>query len=316
MCVYHHAELLDSGTGSNRVCTLLDQVSSVQANNVDSDDLACFLVEQNLGNTVSFTLGKRLGVGSEIALTLSKSPSLLFGHFDSLLLGWSNHGNFRVGEAGSRDGIVVDGMRTSNNVFNGRNSLSRCGVGKHHLAVSITNAIHVRENLATFVLGKHLHLLIDCHKSTLGFDAHCLQPHVGSVWDTSRCYHCRIHFDGFDMFLGFGVNHLDGDGLYSLDSGRDFSSKDPSTVIDRAVADQHALSLLCNLAVESRHQVWQSFDESDFTAQSGVNIREFEADVTRTNDGDPFRDELQLEGTVRRVDSLFVDSDAWGDKGH
>jgi hypothetical protein len=91
-------------------------------------------------------------------------------------------------------------MLASNNIFDGRNSLCTGGMGQHHLPVSISDAVDIGHKLATIGLGQNLHVFIDRHETTLGFNPHGLQSHVLCVWDTSGSNHAGIHLQGFNVF--------------------------------------------------------------------------------------------------------------------
>ena len=92
--------------------------------------------------------------------------------------------------------------------------------------------------------------------------------------------------------LGVGVNHLDGDGLFSGDSGGDLRSKDICSVVNRAVTDQQTFSHLGNFLVKGRHNVGQSFNEGNLATQGSVDVRKFQSNVSRSNDSNPLRNTL------------------------
>lgn len=313
--VDHHTELFHGRTGRNGVGTLLDKVGGVNTNDVDGNDLAGVLIVQNLGNAGSLSLGQGLGVGTERSLGLAKGPALLLGALNALLLGGSDHGNLGMGEAGGGDGVVVDLVSAADNVLDSADTLGGGGVGKHHLSVGIADAVDVGDDLTVLGLGKDLHLLVDGDEATVGLDAHVLEAHVGGVGDAASSNHGGIDLDGLDVLLGLGIDHLDGNRLLSGDAGGDLSSEDAGAEVDGTVADEETLGLLGNFTIEGRHEVGEGLDEGYLRSEGGVNVGEFQADVSRSDDGDPLGDELQLKSAVGGVDGLLVHGDARRDEG-
>mmetsp|Transcript_18178 Transcript_18178/g.32929 ORF Transcript_18178/g.32929 Transcript_18178/m.32929 type:complete len:248 (-) Transcript_18178:765-1508(-) len=246
----------------------------MKTNDMDSNNLASALVKQDFCHTGAFAFSKGLGVGTETSLALSELPSLLFGHFSCLFFRGSNHGNFWVCETSSRNGIMVDNVSSSNNVLNSRNSLCGSSMGKHHFSISITDAVHSRNDLTVLKFGKNLHLFVYRHKSTLCFNPHFFQSHIGSIRDTSRSNHGSIDLDRFHVFLCFGINHFDSHWLDSWDSRSNFSSKDSCAVVNRTFSNEQSFGLLGNFAIKRRHEVIESFNKGNFTSKCRVDIRE------------------------------------------
>ena len=314
--VDHHTELLHGGAGRDGVGTLLDEIGGVDANDVNGNDLAGVLIVQNLGNAGALSLGQGLGVCSEGSLGLAKGPALLLGALNALLFGGSHHGDLGMGEASGGDGVVVDHVGAAGDILDGADALGGGRVGQHHLSVGIADAVDVGDDLAALGLGQDLHLLIDGDEAAVGLDAHVLEAHVGGVGDAAGGNHGGIDLDGLDVLLGLGVDHLDGNGLLPGDAGGDLGGEDAGAVVDGTVADKDALGLLGNFTIEGGHEVGEGLDEGDLGSEGGVDVGEFQADVSRANDGDPLGDELQLESAVGGVDGLFVDGDAGGNEGH
>mmetsp|Transcript_8821 Transcript_8821/g.16859 ORF Transcript_8821/g.16859 Transcript_8821/m.16859 type:complete len:415 (-) Transcript_8821:168-1412(-) len=317
MSVDHHGEFLYCGTGRDGVGTFLDQISGMQTNNVNSHNLASVLVEQNLGHTGTFAFSEGLTVGTEGSLRFSQCPSFGGGPFLALLFRGSDHGNFGVCEASGRDGVVVHNMGSADNVFYGRNTLSRSGMCQHHLSVGVTNAVKVRNDRSTFsVTRQDFHLLGNGNKTTVGFNTHGVKSHASRIGDTSGGDHASIHFDSFDVFLGLGVDHLNSDGLFSWNTWNDLRGKDRGTVVNRTITDQKTLGLLGNLTIKRRHDVIKCLDEGNFRSQGCVDVGEFQTNIPRTDDGDPFRYVGELERTIGSTNSLLVNGDTRRDKGN
>ena len=97
---------------------------------------------------------------------------------------------------------MVDGVGASDNVFHGGNALRARGVGQHHLAVGVANAVDVRHDL-TAIRFQNLHVFVDGDKAAVGFNAPVLQAHVFGVGDAPRGDHAGVHFEGFDVFSVF-----------------------------------------------------------------------------------------------------------------
>lgn len=110
--------------------------------------------------------------------------------------------------------------------------------------------------------------------------------------------------------LGLSINHLNGDGLDSWNPWCDLTCKHSCPVVNRSVSDKQSLRHLGNLSVKGRHNIRQCFNEGDFRTKCSVNVRKFETNVSRADDGDPFRDGLKFECTVRSINRFFVNSDS------
>mmetsp|Transcript_3908 Transcript_3908/g.8604 ORF Transcript_3908/g.8604 Transcript_3908/m.8604 type:complete len:341 (-) Transcript_3908:777-1799(-) len=310
--VHHHAQLLHRRARRHGIGTLLNQIGSVNSNNVHRHNLPGTLVIQNLGHSIPLQLCQRLGIGAEAPLALAKLPPLLRGELDRLLLGGTHHGDLGMGEARGRDGVVVDLVGPAADVLDGADSLGRGGVGKHHLAVGVADAVDAGNDLAVVVFGEDSHLFVDGDEASGGFDAGFFESHVGRVGDAAGGDHGGVDFEGFDMFLGLSINHLDSHRLLPRNPRRNLARKNASPVIDGPLPNQEPLGLLGNLPVEGGHDVGQGLDEGDLAAQGGVDVGEFESDVAGSDDGDPFGYRLEFEGAVGGVHGLLVDGDSGG----
>mmetsp|Transcript_16715 Transcript_16715/g.35314 ORF Transcript_16715/g.35314 Transcript_16715/m.35314 type:complete len:542 (+) Transcript_16715:240-1865(+) len=313
--VHHHAQLLHRRSCCHGIGALLNQIGGMDTNNVHGHNLSSILVVQYLRHAIALELGKGLGVGAEAAGGLAQRPSLLLGELDGLLFGGADHGNFGMGEARGGDGVVVDLVVSVADVFDGADALGGGGVGEHHLAVGVSDAVYVGHDLAVLVLGQDAHFFVHGDEAAHGLDACILESHVGGVGDTSGGNHGSIDFEGFNMFLGLGINHLNSNRLLPRNPRRNLAGKHSRPIIDGPLANQKPLGLLGNLPVERGHDVGKGLDEGDLASEGGVHVREFEADVPGADDGDPFGDGLELEGAVGGVDGFFVDGDAGWDEG-
>ena len=126
--------------------------------------------------------------------------------------------------------------------------LSRSCVGKHELAVGVTNAVYVRDDGASLLV-EHSHVVIHLHEAALRLNAGSVKAEAVGVGHTASSYETGIDFKGFYVLLGLGVDHLDGDGLDPGDAG------------------------------------------GDLGAESGVDVGELKADVTRADDSNILRGE-------------------------
>ncbi len=110
--------------------------------------------------------------------------------------------------------------------------------------------------------------------------------------------------------LGIRINHLNRHGLHPGNSRSNLTGKHPRPIINGPVPDQKSLGHLGNLPVEGGHDVGKSFDEGDFASEGSVDVREFESDVSRSDDGDPFGYRVEFECPIGGVDGFFVDGDS------
>jgi hypothetical protein len=195
----HHGEFLDRGPGRDGIGTFLNQIGRMQADNVHGNDLARILVEQDLGHAIAFPFGQGLAIGAKTALGLAERPTLLFGTFFALLFGRTDHGNFGMRKAGGWNGIVIDDMGSTDNVFDSANALRRCRVRQHHFAIGIANTVQIWHNAAAW-LGQDLHLFIHGHKAALSLNSSIFQTHVFRVRHATRRHHASVHFQSLDMF--------------------------------------------------------------------------------------------------------------------
>jgi hypothetical protein len=123
VCVHYHRYLADGAAHGNAVSTLLNQVSSVDSDDVDSQNLLCLFVVYHLGDSVSLVLCKGLAVRSEVTNTFSNLETLLLALSFSLILTETNESDFRMCEASCGYRIVVYDMRSAYDILDGGNSL-------------------------------------------------------------------------------------------------------------------------------------------------------------------------------------------------
>mmetsp|Transcript_13244 Transcript_13244/g.17321 ORF Transcript_13244/g.17321 Transcript_13244/m.17321 type:complete len:226 (+) Transcript_13244:150-827(+) len=225
----------------------------MNSDNVHGDYLSSILIVENLGNTITLSLGKSLGVSTEVTLALSKSPTLCLGPCDCLLLSRSNHSYFRVCETGSRDSIVVNDMFTATNIFNCRNTLRRGSMCKHHFSVCISNAVNIWDKFSILRFGKYTHFLVNSNKSTERLDSSFLQSHVSSIRNSSGGNHGGVNLNRLDMLLGFSVDHFNGHWFLSRDSRGYLRGKNASPEINCTWSNKKAISQLGDFSVKSRH---------------------------------------------------------------
>ena len=241
-------------------------------------------------------------------------PSLLLRPLNRLFLREPHHGDLGVRETGRRDSFVVHHMISAADILHGGYTLGGGGVSKHHDSVRIAYAVKVGDDLAAR-RGFDPHLLINSDKTAVCLDFHALETAVLCVGDAAGGDHDGVDLDGLDVLLSVGIDHLDSGGLLPRYTRRDFRGEDTEAVVDWPRSDEHALRLLCDLAVECRHEHGEGLDERDLRSKSCVDVRELEADITRPDDCDPLRDKVQIQSAIGRVHSLLVNGDAGRDKG-
>mmetsp|Transcript_26417 Transcript_26417/g.40899 ORF Transcript_26417/g.40899 Transcript_26417/m.40899 type:complete len:373 (+) Transcript_26417:549-1667(+) len=214
-------------------------------------------------------------------------------------------------EAGSRDGIMIYNVLSSNNILDCGDTLSRSSVSKHHLSVGITNAVDIRNNFTVLGLRHDLHLLVDSNESSHSLDSAVLESHVLCVRYTSGSNHGCIDLNGLNVFLGVGINHLDGNRLLPRNTRNDLTRKHIGAIINRTRPNQQPLSQLGNLTIESRHEVGHGLDKGNLRPQGSVHITELQPNVPRPDDSHPLGYELEVERTIGRVHSLLIHLYTW-----
>mmetsp|Transcript_6439 Transcript_6439/g.15637 ORF Transcript_6439/g.15637 Transcript_6439/m.15637 type:complete len:202 (-) Transcript_6439:694-1299(-) len=199
-----------------------------------------------------------------------------------------------MSEARGRNGVVVDLMGTSANIFNGTDSMRTGSMSQHHLSVCISNAVQVGNEFRGRILRiratENLHLLINIDKSTEGLNTSFFQSHVCGIRHPSGGHHSSVNLKCFDMFLGLRIDHLDCHRLFSRNSWCDFRGKNACSIINRPITNQQSFSLLGDFSIESRHELVHCLDESHFGSKRGIDVTELKTNVTRTNDCYPFWD--------------------------
>mmetsp|Transcript_20995 Transcript_20995/g.58378 ORF Transcript_20995/g.58378 Transcript_20995/m.58378 type:complete len:238 (-) Transcript_20995:782-1495(-) len=233
------------------------------------------LLEKNFSHTIPFPFSQSFTVGTETALRFAQCPSFFLSHLYGLLFSWTNHRNFGMREAGGRDRIVINLVRTATNVFDCADSMCTGSMGKHHLAIGVTNAVQIRNDFIRIGAAQYLHLFVYVHKSTIRLDTTIFQSHVRSVWNASSGYHSGVDLDRFNVFFCLGIDHLDGHRLFTGDSWRYFGSKHTSSVINRPVSNQQAFGLFSNFSIKGWHEFIHCLDEGYLRSKGGVNIAEF-----------------------------------------
>mmetsp|Transcript_8339 Transcript_8339/g.15729 ORF Transcript_8339/g.15729 Transcript_8339/m.15729 type:complete len:260 (+) Transcript_8339:492-1271(+) len=211
-----------------------------------------------------------------------------------------------MGETSSGNGHVIDDMFASYNVFNGRNSLSGRSMGKHHLSIGISDAVEVRNELAAFRLGEHLHFIIDGDKATVGFDSHGFQPHIFGIGHTSCGYHGSIHLQGFHVFFGLGINHLNRHRLHSRNSRSHLTCKHTCPIINRPIPNQKPLCQLGNLTIKRGHDIIHGLNERHLRSQRRIHIRKLQPNISRPNNRHPLWHMLKLQGPIGRIHRLLI----------
>mmetsp|Transcript_2657 Transcript_2657/g.4382 ORF Transcript_2657/g.4382 Transcript_2657/m.4382 type:complete len:377 (+) Transcript_2657:470-1600(+) len=200
-------------------------------------------------------------------------------------------------------------MWPSLNVLNGRDALGARGMGKHILSIRITNAVHVRHRLPVF--SKHFHLVRDRNKaSSVGLRSNLIETQPLSERNTARRNEARVHLHDVYLLLCLKICELDLDRLDSWNTGLHVGRQDTCFEVDVSWRDQRSLGNPRDLAVESWHDLIHGFDESDFTSQGSVYVRELQTNVPASDDRYPLWNPLQLQSVVAREDGLPVDFDA------
>ena len=208
--VDHHRKLSDRRPGGDCVGALLNQVGGMYSDDVDAEDLLGVLVEENLrikrlrmkyqkarltnlGNPVALKLSQRFRIGLEVADRLPQGESLGLRLLLRLLLVQSHEGDLRVGEARSRNRIVVYSVRAADDVLDGGYALSGGCMRQHELAVGIADAIDVRNDLATLFLRQNPHSLVDGDVShAVGFYPGLVKTHIRGVRYAASGYETSI----------------------------------------------------------------------------------------------------------------------------
>ena len=262
--VHNHGKLLDSGARGHGVGTLLDEVRSVDPNDVDAENKSSVLVEENLDHSLSLELGKGLGVGLEASVALAEGEALLLGLLLGLGLGQANHGDLGVSEARGGDVVVLHNVRAAHNVLDCRDTLGRRSMRKHHLSVCVADAVEVGDDTASLLV-ENLHLVRDLNETADSLDAHVLEANVLGVGNAARADEGSINVEGRvrNLLLGLGVDELDLDGLLSELARSHLGGEHRGVAVNLAGGDEHAVGDAADLGIKSRHHRVHGLDEGN-----------------------------------------------------
>lgn len=157
------ANILSAGTVLDGQHTLSNHLTSVRANNVDSENTVGLLVSDELDHTLSVEVGLGAGVGSEGE---GSDAVLATGSLD-LLLGLANPGSLRVSVHDGRNGAVVDVAVSALDVLNGGDTLLLGLVGKHGTEGNITNGADVRDLGTVLLVNDNAATLVNLNSEVL-----------------------------------------------------------------------------------------------------------------------------------------------------
>mmetsp|Transcript_22230 Transcript_22230/g.48497 ORF Transcript_22230/g.48497 Transcript_22230/m.48497 type:complete len:442 (-) Transcript_22230:310-1635(-) len=312
--VRRHGELVERHAVLNRVGALLDQVGRVQTDDVNRDELVRVLAEDHLGDAIAGALCERLGIGLEVSCGDADLVALLLGALARNLLGRTDHGHLRVGEAGSGHGVVVEHVLVATHVLHRGDALRARRVREHHLAVEVADAPEALNRLALSV--ESAHLLVHLHEAAVHPDTERLEPQALREGHAARADHHGVNLDRGGGLLGLGVDHLHDARLDAGFAWDHLGSEDICVRVDRARPDQQPVGQLRDLLVEARHHLGHRLDEGHLGAKRRVHVGKLEADVARADDRDPVGHPLELEGLVRGEDRLAIHLDAGRHEGH
>ena len=104
----------------------------------------------------------------------------------------------------------------------------------------------------------------------------------------------RINFQHFHHLLGAGINQLDLDWA----AWDHLGGKHTRAGVDITAFNQLAARQLGDIGIKGGHHPIEGLDHRDFTAQSGVHIGEFQADVATTDDRQPLGQALEAHGVI------------------
>mmetsp|Transcript_56891 Transcript_56891/g.66498 ORF Transcript_56891/g.66498 Transcript_56891/m.66498 type:complete len:238 (+) Transcript_56891:513-1226(+) len=212
------------------------------------------------------------------------------------------------------DGVVVHHVIPTHNILHRRNSLRGRGVGEHHLAVGVPDAVHVGDDGGIIVGDLDAHVVVDRDESAGGGDSGLFKTHVGRVGDSAGGYHGCVYLDGFHVFFGGSINHFNSNRFLPRNTRSNLTGKHIQSKINSSRLDQHPLRLLGNLPIKGRHEHRQRFDKGHLRPQRRVHVTEFQPDVSGSDNGYPFRHRFEFQCSVGGEDGFFVHRDSGGYK--
>mmetsp|Transcript_29036 Transcript_29036/g.29414 ORF Transcript_29036/g.29414 Transcript_29036/m.29414 type:complete len:238 (+) Transcript_29036:512-1225(+) len=217
-------------------------------------------------------------------------------------------------ETRRRNRIVIDHVIPSDNILHSRNSLRGRGVGEHHLAVGVPDAVHVGDDGGILVGDLDAHVVVNRDESAGGGDSGVFEAHVGRIRDSAGGYHGCVYLNGFHVFFGGSINHFNSNRFLPRNTRSNLTGKHIQSKINSSRLDQHPLGLLGNLPIKRRHEHRQRFDKGHLRPQRGVHVAEFQPDVAGSDDCYPFRHRFEFQRSIGCEYRFFVYRDSGGNE--
>mmetsp|Transcript_19350 Transcript_19350/g.28615 ORF Transcript_19350/g.28615 Transcript_19350/m.28615 type:complete len:294 (+) Transcript_19350:433-1314(+) len=206
---------------------------------------------------------------------------------------------------------VIDHAFPAANILDGADAVRARSVRQHHDSVRVSDAVNVWHHISADAI-QNLHFFVDLDEAAVRFDVQVLEAQVFGVWSTASGDHACVHFQRFHVFFRRGVDHFYCDRSLARNTGYNLAGKYIEPVIDTARLDQNPLRQLRDLPVKRRHQIRHSLDESNFSAQSRINVRKLQANVPGTDDRCVLRHELKFQPPIGGKNSFIINLNSRG----
>lgn len=161
------SNILSAGTVLNGQHTLSNHLTSVRANNVDTENPVSLLV----GDELDHTLSVEVGLGTRVGGEGEGSDVVLAAGSLNLLLGLTNPGGLRVGVHDGGDGGVVDVAVSALDILNSGDTLLLSLVRKHGTKGHITDGTDVGDLGAVLLVNDDAATLVNLDPNVLEAEA-------------------------------------------------------------------------------------------------------------------------------------------------
>src|SRR5215216_3195083 len=273
----------------------MNHFAGFAADDVHAEHAVGLRICEDLHETVSGLVDLGAAVGGEREFARSVGDTRLL----QLFLGLADRRHFRRGIHDAWNNIVVHVAGLARNDLGAGDALVlglvRENRPRHHVTDRV-DALHagreMRVDLHAAAIVERDAGFIEAEPFSVGHAADANQHDIGFE------RFCRSAGCRFDMGLQRLARRID-----AGDLGTELESK--------ALLFEHALELLCDLAIHARQDAIEEFDDHDLSAEPFPDRAKLKPDHARADDQKLLRHFFQRQRAGRRHDALLVDLDAF-----